>query len=357
MCRRFCVSVMSPLYNTISWVSLSYWLNNFCFLLDKNNEHTEPSQCQWLIALSPRRIERKFRSFPLSVMNALYRTISWVCLLYWPDKFCLLGDLNECWKASSVALTVGLFKNISWENHHIYISNLSPRGPEQWMCRSFPCFINDWPFQDNHLSKAISSKALSLGNNEHKESSPVLLKNSLLWTIFWVKLSLTHWSYACQQTWRMNVKGLLCILLHVPLLTWHKNGYHITNMSHTAIRLNGHIGPKSLPISTKIQPIAIATSHIICKYVQETNMPIKCHICHICQLLYVHILDNYARIYISYDLNVINTVIKSTAVYTFHITDICPWTNMSTIMHINALLHVYCNLHIDPIIAHTSIKK
>ena len=49
------------------------------------------------------------------------------------------------------------------------------------------------------------------------------------------------------------------------------------NMSHTTTMLNGHIDPKYLPISTKIQPPATATLQTITKYVPETNMSLKCY--------------------------------------------------------------------------------
>ena len=46
-------------------------------------------------------------------------------------------------------------------------------------------------------------------------------------------------------------------------------------MSHTAIMLNEHTDPTYLSISTKIEPTATATSHLIATYVPETNMPLK----------------------------------------------------------------------------------
>ena len=81
----------------------------------------------------------------------------------------------------------------------------------------------------------------------------------------------------------MNVQCCLCILFCVsvmPLLKLqHKYGYHIAYITHTAIMLNGHINLRYLPISTKIQPTTTATLHIIAKYVPESSMPLKCHIC------------------------------------------------------------------------------
>ena len=83
-------------------------------------------------------------------------------------------------------------------------------------------------------------------------------------------------------------------------------------------------------------------------------MPIKCHIC---QLLHVHIGDNYVSIYISYELTAINKFTRNTGIHTFHIIEICPWTNMPTTMHIHVPQHFYCSLHIDPILLHKSIRK
>ena len=107
-------------------------------------------------------------------------------------------------------------------------------------------------------------------NNEYEESSPVSLRNSPFKTIFWVQ-----WSYRVIEALSpgdLNEKcaWFLCILLivflFIPLLTLqHSYQYHIANMSHTTIMLNGHIDPTYLPISTTIQPTTKATSHIFAK--------------------------------------------------------------------------------------------
>ena len=50
------------------------------------------------------------------------------------------------------------------------------------------------------------------------------------------------------------------------------------NVTCTAITLNGHKFSTFLHIPTKIQTTLTVTSHIIAKYVPETNMFLKCHI-------------------------------------------------------------------------------
>ena len=57
----------------------------------------------------------------------------------------------------------------------------------------------------------------------------------------------------------------------------HKYDCHIANMSHTVIMPYGYIDPKYLPICTTIQATATGSSHIIAKYIPETNMPLRCH--------------------------------------------------------------------------------
>ena len=66
-------------------------------------------------------------------------------------------------------------------------------------------------------------------------------------------------------------------------------------------------------------------------------------------LLHSNIWDNFLNLYISYELNVINSVIWSTCIHTFHITDICPWKKYACgIPHIcaTALLSVIFSAHI-----------
>ena len=56
-------------------------------------------------------------------------------------------------------------------------------------------------------------------------------------------------------------------------MSLNKCGCDIANVGHTAIMLNGHIDPIFLQVSTKRQPTATVTSHIIAKYVPKLNMP------------------------------------------------------------------------------------
>ena len=58
-------------------------------------------------------------------------------------------------------------------------------------------------------------------------------------------------------------------------MSLHKYHCNITNVSHTAIILNGQIDPASLHMCAKTQASAMSTSHVIAIYVPETNMPQK----------------------------------------------------------------------------------
>ena len=64
-----------------------------------------------------------------------------------------------------------------------------------------------------------------------------------------------------------------------------------------------------------------AASHIIPKYVTETNMPFNCQMY---QLLCVQMLDNYASIYALYELTKIKCITKSTGINTFNIRGTSP---------------------------------
>ena len=58
-------------------------------------------------------------------------------------------------------------------------------------------------------------------------------------------------------------------------MSFIKYGCHTSNLTHRAIKLYRHIDPTFLTMSTKIHTPATATSHIVVKYVPETNMPLK----------------------------------------------------------------------------------
>ena len=82
--------------------------------------------------------------------------------------------------------------------------------------------------------------------------------------------------YSCVQTCVPNFK--FSVTVHIFCMSLNKNGYHIPNMSFSAIMLNGYIDPTCLYMCIKIQPTAISTSHGIAIYITATNMPLKCHI-------------------------------------------------------------------------------
>ena len=69
-------------------------------------------------------------------------------------------------------------------------------------------------------------------------------------------------------------------------MSLNKYDYHIAYASHTTNILNRHKDPTLLYICALTQPSAIHTSHVIAKYVLETNMPTKLSISAICQISY-----------------------------------------------------------------------
>ena len=88
-------------------------------------------------ALSPRRPDQMCRGFPVSVVNALYKIIFWVSLLYWLDELCLPGHLNnECAEASPVSLIHSLFKAIFSLKLLYWLEALTNQRTQQWMLRA-----------------------------------------------------------------------------------------------------------------------------------------------------------------------------------------------------------------------------
>ena len=93
--------------------------------------------------------------------------------------------------------------------------------------------------------------------------------------------------------------------------------------------------------------------HVINLYAAATNMPFKCHL-H--QLLSVQIWGNYVHIYTSNELTAMNNATWKTGIHIFHITGLCFLTDMSAPC-ICVTLHLYCKLHTDPTLLHTSSKN
>ena len=76
-----------------------------------------------------------------------------------------------------------------------------------------------------------------------------------------------------------------------------------------------------------------------------------------CKLVHMHTWHNYITIYTSYEINIINNVTRSSGSHKFYIIGICPWTNMPATLHIDAPLHFYNSLHIDPTLPHISMNN
>ena len=129
------------------------------------------------------------------------------------------------------------------------------------------------------------------------------------------------------------------VTVHNFHMSVKKCSFHITNISHIPIILNGHTDPTFLHAYVKTQPSAISTSHVIAntKYAYQMS-----NICQRSKLVYVNIQHSYVHINTSYDFSEINNVTKSIGIHTFHTTSICSWTNMPATLHILIPLYSYC---------------
>ena len=141
----------------------------------------------------------------------------------------------------------------------------------------------------------------------------------------------------------MNVQHFLCILLIVfqimSLHIWHNYGYHIANMSHRAIILNWHIEQTGLPICTKIQPTATASSHINAKYMPETNIPSNARYMPQIPISTFQILDN--NVSILPHINSLLSTIQPEALPYIHLTLLAYVPQQICLPHLICMSH--CN--------------
>ena len=92
---RASLTVMNALYKTLSQVSLPYQFNKIYLSGDLNNECSESSQVPSPWSSVSQETRTDMQMFLLfTVMNCLYKTIFWESLLYWFNEICLLVDLK-----------------------------------------------------------------------------------------------------------------------------------------------------------------------------------------------------------------------------------------------------------------------
>ena len=175
VCRGFTASSMNSHFKTTIWIQI-HWLIEFCLMPYALSSGSPKQMCiclpcvsdecplqdhflikpialTWYI-LSPGRPEWTCWSFPMSVINAVYKTIFQVSLSYWLNGLFLPeARNNECKEVSFVSPMNGLLKTIFWVK----------------LCIQRLCVQGDL-------------------YNEHVESLPVSLRKSLSRTIFWVIL-------------------------------------------------------------------------------------------------------------------------------------------------------------------------
>ena len=155
-------------------------------------------------AQSPSRPEHIYRGFGVSVMNALYKTICQVPLLYQLNGLGLLGDLNEKFKGFLVSVIMFFTRPSSEKAYSIksFLSvihlKLSP-GRHERMCKGFPASVMNTLYKTifqvslcllySCIPQCHQLEALSSSRLERKCGDfPVSVMNGLLKTIFWVSL-------------------------------------------------------------------------------------------------------------------------------------------------------------------------
>ena len=138
------------------------------------------------------------------------------------------------------------------------------------------------------------------------------------------------------------------------LLAWHKYGCHIQIWATRPLCL---IDIQNILPHIYQNTASTAASHIIVKYVPETNMPLKCQIYATCQLLHLQIWDNYVSKNTWYEFTAIIRVTRRTVKHTFQIIGICPWTNILSILYTYVPLHKYCTHHEDHTLLHSKSKN
>ena len=114
-----------------------------------------------------------------------------------------------------------------------------------------------------------------------------------------------------------------------------------------------HIKSNNNNINNKIQLLFAKLSSYSCQ--KKKYAPQMPYICHIYQLLNVHIYDNYVSIYASYELSAINNMTWSTGL-NFTLPPCAP--EHICLQHLTYMSHCsFTVVYIDPRLLYTSIKN
>ena len=97
-------------------------------------------------------------------------------------------------------------------------------------------------------------------------------------------------AYICTRSTPMSV--------YTYLMSLNKYCCQITNMGHRSIMLNRPIGPTFLHMYAKTQPPGIFTSRYCYIWASNKHASQMSHICHIHELLHVHMRELFQQIYL-----------------------------------------------------------
>ena len=175
----------------------------------------------------------------------------------------------------------------------------------------------------------------------------------------WYGSQIPHISHICQSVhvhiWHTNMSTYASYEPNAISNVTRNTVMHIFHIigiwTWTNMPVSLHICPTALLLWSTYRPhITVHTSQKICNrysinYCQicawHNHGPQIPHICNTCQLVHALIWGNFVNIYIytSYELTIINSATRCTAIHVFHFIGICPWTNMPATSHIYVPLH------------------
>ena len=114
-------------------------------------------------------------------------------------KLCLLSNMNN--EHTELSLhkyyqwTTCCRPYCEWKCH--WLKALSPRRPEQWLCRAefFPSVTNKWPFQDHFSSITLSTPRARVNTVSEFKTDYHILAQSVKIISFHCNIFIWYWSF------------------------------------------------------------------------------------------------------------------------------------------------------------------
>ena len=135
-----------------------------------------------------------------------------------------------------------------------------------------------------------------------------------------------------QKNWYTSIS-------HYWYMPLNKYAFHIPNVSHYTVTVVYTHTPLLLQISKKYnQPQQLLHTLLSNMFEKQIGISNATYIWYMKISSCAH-MRNYVSTYTSYEFTAIKNVTRSTSIYTYHITGICPWKNMPAISQLYVPLH------------------